>query len=60
MAGKCERIEAQFDCLIKKVKSGQLDAETALAKYPRSGQELRQLIEIASWLEARRGELSPR
>lgn len=60
MAGKFEGIEAQFDCLLKKVKSGQLDIETALAEYPQSEQELRQLLEIVSWLEAQRGELNPR
>ncbi|MEJ2349168.1 MAG: hypothetical protein P8Y03_05240 [Anaerolineales bacterium] len=31
-----------------------------MAEYPRSEQELRQLLEIVSWLEAKRGNLNPR
>lgn len=60
MAGKFEGIEAQFDSVLKQVESGQVDFETAVAEYPQSAQELRQLLEIVSWLEAKRGNLNPR
>jgi exonuclease VII small subunit len=60
MAGKFEGIEAQFDSVLKKVESGQADIETAVAEYPQSEQELRQLLEIVSWLEAKRRHLNPR
>jgi hypothetical protein len=60
MAGKIEGIEVQFDSLLKMVKSGRVDTETALAEFPQSERELRQLLEIVFWLEAKRGLLDPR
>ena len=59
MGSKREDIEQILQTCLEMIRSGQETVDSALARYPEQAEELRPLLETASWLQMSRKAVSP-
>ena len=59
MGSKRDDIEQILQTCLEQIKTGQETVDSALARYPDKAEELRPLLETASWLQMSRKAVSP-
>jgi hypothetical protein len=60
MGSKREEIEQILQSCLEGIRTGQETVDSALARYPERAEELRPLLEAASWLHEQREVIAPR
>jgi hypothetical protein len=59
MTNNPNEFERYFESCLEMIRSGQADIDAAAAQYPEYTEELREQLEIALWLDKRKGALDP-